>query len=303
MPPPKAEPFSRYIPPSKAFSECGCQVVSCGFEHVGPGVKYPLREHPDDHLFSYRSGRILSSRVIVFATAGQGRFEAENAKPSSLSSGDVFLIFPSVRHRYRPDMETGWSIWWVELSGPTVDKWMRVAEFSPERPVLRQAGHRVLLDSFHDLAAVTREDAPLEPLLVSTAALQIIARTRSASKNSDPVIDRDMAMVHAARQLIRQQMENPTIAWGEIATKIGMGYSSFRHVFSRVTGVSPGQYHLFLRQRHAVSLLQSTGLSVSEISERLGFDSIYYFSRFMKKRTGYSPRELRAGRKMFFPDE
>jgi hypothetical protein len=68
--------FSRYFPPSKEFQDCGCHVVSFGFESVGAGADYPLREHPRDHLFSYRRGRVLSSYVIEFLVSGEGWVES-----------------------------------------------------------------------------------------------------------------------------------------------------------------------------------------------------------------------------------
>ncbi len=46
-----------------------------------------------------------------------------------------------------------------------------------------------------------------------------------------------------------------------------------------------------LKIREAKALLRQNKLSVTEISERLGFNSIHYFSRLFKKITGQSPKE------------
>jgi AraC-like DNA-binding protein len=43
----------------------------------------------------------------------------------------------------------------------------------------------------------------------------------------------------------------------------------------------------------ARELLLTTDQSIKEISFQLGFDSIYYFSRFFKQKTGMSPSEFR----------
>ena len=63
--------------------------------------------------------------------------------------------------------------------------------------------------------------------------------------------------------------------------------------FKKVTGMSMKKYHDMLRMRYAFQLLEETELSISEISDRLGFDSIHYFSRRFKERYGFSPSELR----------
>lgn len=46
-----------------------------------------------------------------------------------------------------------------------------------------------------------------------------------------------------------------------------------------------------LKIREAKMLLRQNKLSVTEISEKLGFNSIHYFSRLFKKTTGHSPKE------------
>lgn len=63
--------------------------------------------------------------------------------------------------------------------------------------------------------------------------------------------------------------------------------------FKKVTGMSMKKYHDMLRMRYAFQLLEETELSISEISDRLGFDSIHYFSRRFKERYGFSPSVLR----------
>ena len=46
-----------------------------------------------------------------------------------------------------------------------------------------------------------------------------------------------------------------------------------------------------LKIKEAKALLRENKLSVTEISEKLGFNSIHYFSRLFKKITGHSPKE------------
>ena len=55
-----------------------------------------------------------------------------------------------------------------------------------------------------------------------------------------------------------------------------------------------------LKIREAKALLRESKLSVTEISEKLGFNSIHYFSRLFKKTTGHSPKEyIRSIRSKF----
>ena len=65
------------------------------------------------------------------------------------------------------------------------------------------------------------------------------------------------------------------------------------HQFSKFKGMSVGRYLLNLKIEEAKRLLETTNLSVNEISERSGFNDPNYFSRSFKKETGLSPLQYR----------
>jgi AraC-like DNA-binding protein len=79
----------------------------------------------------------------------------------------------------------------------------------------------------------------------------------------------------------------------KLAGDLHVGYSYFRQMFRKYTGISPIQYHLSLRIQKAKDLLVSTDLSFKEIANELGFESYFYFSRIFKDKTGQSPMEFR----------
>lgn len=63
--------------------------------------------------------------------------------------------------------------------------------------------------------------------------------------------------------------------------------------FKKVTGFSYVEYVNTLRIREAQRLLRETGLKVTEVAERSGFDSIAHFGRLFKKVAGMSPLAFR----------
>lgn len=63
--------------------------------------------------------------------------------------------------------------------------------------------------------------------------------------------------------------------------------------FRQHTGKTPTEYLLAVRLRQSKSLLKETALSVGQIAERCGFESVYYFSSFFKRATGTSPTDFR----------
>ena len=74
-----------------------------------------------------------------------------------------------------------------------------------------------------------------------------------------------------------------------LADLCNMSVTHFRRIFKENFGVSPMQYHEKIRMHWAIIFLQSRMFTVSEISEKLGYSDVYYFSNTFKKHTGNSP--------------
>lgn len=59
------------------------------------------------------------------------------------------------------------------------------------------------------------------------------------------------------------------------------------------TGMSLHRYFLYIRVRRAISLLETTDLSVTEIAQKVGFCDVSYFSNYFRKVTGRAPKYYR----------
>lgn len=69
------------------------------------------------------------------------------------------------------------------------------------------------------------------------------------------------------------------------------------HTFTREYGTSPINYLISRRIHESRHLLESTNLSLSQISHVLGFSSPSYFSQVFRKQVGVSPLEYRKAHK------
>ena len=67
----------------------------------------------------------------------------------------------------------------------------------------------------------------------------------------------------------------------------------FIHSFTEAMGISPHNYQSKIVLHRAQELLADTDAPVSDIAIRLGFNDVYYFSRFFNKHTGVSPLAYR----------
>ncbi|MCX7045450.1 MAG: AraC family transcriptional regulator [Candidatus Sumerlaeota bacterium] len=285
--------FFRYLPISARERSWGAYMLDAGYTMVAPGSPYPPYKHPAGHQFTWEKGRTLHAFQFIYITRGQGLFESESGGPQEIKAGDLFVIYPEVWHRYRPSEETGWDEYWVEFDGDYARRLMQREEFTPERPILRIGFHQALLQLFLDAMDILRREPPDYQFLLGALAAQIVAHTLSALKvkqyEGRPVED----AIRQARQILASQ-SGKELQLEELAAQLGLSYSSFRRLFKAQTGFSPRQFALQVKLNRARDLLARAETPVYLVAEESGFESVFYFSKYFKEKTGMTPTEYRA---------
>lgn len=79
----------------------------------------------------------------------------------------------------------------------------------------------------------------------------------------------------------------------EIAGHFFISMSHLSHTVKSATGISPMRYVLIRRVGEAQNYLMNTSMTITKISEQLGFGDNVYFSRIFKKLVGITPTEYR----------
>lgn len=104
---------------------------------------------------------------------------------------------------------------------------------------------------------------------------------------------RRLKAIRRACDYMEAHFSRPDLSVEEAAEISSLSTSHFRRQFRMVYGVSPKQYLLSVRISKARELLTGANLSVTEIAESVGFESIYHFSKAFKAICGMSPLAYR----------
>jgi len=83
------------------------------------------------------------------------------------------------------------------------------------------------------------------------------------------------------------------ITLGTLSEHFKLSESYIARLFLKNLSIRPSEYVNRVRTAHSCSLLLSTDLGISDISEKCGYSSPYYFSRVFKNIYGISPLAFR----------
>lgn len=97
-------------------------------------------------------------------------------------------------------------------------------------------------------------------------------------------------------EIVRVMNENidKNLSMEELAALCGLGVSNLKKTFRRYSGTGVMQYFNHLKIMRAMEMINS-GLTMTEISERLGYSSPNYFSDAFKRQCGITPTQFKRG--------
>lgn len=281
----------KYLTAGQEDTKWGIYLNVAGTTATNANDIYPSLNHPSGYYFYWDEGRILKEYQINYITKGEGILENRHGV-FPVKQGSLFVIFPNDWHRYRPTQKTGWEENYIGFEGKIADRFMAHHLFSAKQPVIHMGIKEEIIDTYLKIFDLTEKEQPGFQHIVSGLIIKLLGYIISFEKQKGFSGKKIAKVIEEVRFMMRQSISS-NLDLEELASQNNFGYSYFRKMFKKYTGVSPGQYHLQLKFMRAKELLISSDKSVKEISDELGFQSIYYFSNLFKRKVGISPSQYR----------
>lgn len=234
-------------------------------------------------LHSHRAGKYEFHYFI----SGEGSFR-NGAVRHAISPGELHLTKPETEHRIIPAGKRRPITYYAVLFDPEGDKETEsLLENGSERPRHIGMSHRFFFANLLEKHFSGKER------LAAAARHQFMAflysledGLPSGSSSSDNVhVEKALAIMHAS-------IEKATDL-GAICTRLGIGREHFVRLFGERMGTPPMKYFIRLKTEAARAMLASTNLRIGEISDKLGFENQFNFSRVFKRESGLAPTEYR----------
>lgn len=280
----------RYFPADSSLLDWGLRITCGGRVSYALGAEFPSRAHPDEYFFSWDVGRRLREWQFIHVTSGSGVVEFEDGR-YLVKADSLIVITPGHWHRYRPNARTGWSAQWFGFVGE-IAKHLMGSKFFKACGEVRTIGERrrfvKVFSETVDMLIGTGPDtmfslAARVPTTIA-ALLDDERSARASSARADMVLRAQTYIAEHATEIVDFE---------HLSNMLGVPYRTLRYAFSKEAHVSPLQYQLSIRLDRAMNMLRSSDMPISEMSRKLGFNSVWHFSHFFSDRVGQSPAVYR----------
>lgn len=238
----------------------------------------------DHHFRERRDG--ANEYILIYCTDGKGTIELDNSK-FELTRRQLFCIPPNIRHVYYADSQDPWSILWVHFKGENTIHFplhdLRVVELDSAKTNER------MMYLFMQLITILEQNYTLGNFIYAANLLSLIlAEIYYREKSSDT----DKQNQYLSR-VIRYMYENldQELTLDDLAKQSQLSKSYLNSIFNKYARRSPVDFFIHLKMQQACKYLKMTDLRVFEVSNKLGYQDPYYFSRIFKKVIGVSPRD------------
>ncbi len=286
--------FFRYLSWSEADEKWQLVCTDAGYSRVGPYTHYP--PHQDSHPRPFKSvavGRTLSEYQLIYITRGRGIFQSD-AQTRVVVPGSILLVLPGVRHFYKPQLDVGWTEYWVGFKGPYADTLREQGLLSPEKPLHAVGLHNRILSIYSQIFELVRSQQPLYQARAASLVVTLIAEILAPERTAAPHADSEQ-LLEKARSLMAEDLYG-AVNLAAIAETLGISGAQLNSVFKSFTSMTPYQYYISVKIQKAKEMLENGGLSIREVASRLGFSDPYYFSRLFRRKVGLPPSRWNAQR-------
>ena len=258
---------------SSTLENLGLAVYNTGYQKCG--CNHSWRPATRNHF------------LIHYISSGKGLFRSDG-QSYSLTSGDLFLIFPGKISSYSADYSNPWEYYWVGFNGTEAQRLVNLSGFTKENPILRLPKDSqvkpLLLNIYRGRGNTPDAEAEMTGYLY--LFLSRLIQTREQNRSSFGLRD---YLSHALRFI--QYNYASEIGVSDIATYVGISRSQLYRAFIAYFNISPNDFLQKYRLNEACSLLRDGMLTISEVAGSVGFQDPLYFSRVFRKHKGMTPTE------------
>lgn len=237
---------------------------------------------------------------LYFLVSGKRKYFFRN-KIYTLEQGDIIIIKPNEPHRAIP-LKGGNQRYERYILNIDELLFTKIEKYNKDiKNIFREGIFSIKSENFFNLLAILKTIEAeinekkegyknsvrnhIERILID------LYRSENSAFNKVDITKNDIRIQEAIEYIIENY--NKKITLRECADVCFMGESNFTKVFHDIVGVNFKTYINSVRVEKACEMLLESKLSVSEISDAVGFENSSYFANVFKRTLGILPKDFR----------
>ena len=268
-----------YIPVDENFEEL--YFLTKGIEKCKPNHSYgpTIREH----------------FIIHMVIKGKGIYKTDTSM-YHLSKGHFFIIFPEEQTFYQADKSDPWEYTWIGFNGSKAASLLEVLGIDKKHPVGE-------IKDFDNILIEVEKNLNLSPF-EEIARMKMVGFLYNLFTHLETITDdtllgqtdkynKQISYSHEAIKYIRQNYQDENFKIKDISNYLALNESYLSYIFRQVTGQTLHSYLVEFRIQKSRKLLETTDLTVKEISEKVGYKNPLSFTRIFKQIMNMPPSEYK----------
>ena len=231
----------------------------------------------------------LPQFILIYCIHGNGWVQIKGEPKVSIEAGDLVIIPSNCAHSYGTKDNNSWSIYWIHFRGTQAETMaQRICKKNWGVPVKIKKNSDIILLFDHiikDLEYSNYDNTYAYANYQLWHLFGSFIHHHKVCEVTEDLINETIAFM--------VQNINSTLTLSELANQAKKSKSYFCELFKRQTGSSPLDFFINLKMQEACKHLVFSDSKIKEISQILGYDDQYYFSRIFTKIIGQSPTEFR----------
>ncbi|GGG08817.1 AraC family transcriptional regulator [Paenibacillus abyssi] len=236
-----------------------------------------------------RKDAVFERWAFVYITGGQGYYQVNKEPRKTVEAGSLFCLYPGAVFQYGSDDGGYWDEYYFTVEGTRVQEWLDGWSIQPDS-VMSVGCDDSYFSRMEMLFSLMESGTPVHldraALLLESFLYELTHKLHTAESRN-----RTGAHHHIIDDLSNSVYDS--IAPSDFAARHHISLSTLRRIVYFCTGYPLNEFIHRLKAAEAKRILLNTDDSVKEISSRLGYNDVFYFSRLFKKYVGVAPKIFR----------
>jgi AraC-like DNA-binding protein len=191
-------------------------------------------------------------------------------------------------------MFTSTTVAWHLKEGATNE---RAPQFVHPTRIMTSPNAARAIDRLSEVAIAAHEQSSTSAYLIQGALLTYVSLLKMLLDEGNHGIRVESHRVTLCRHEVMRHLSEPSLSVRDLARKLDCSPNYLSHQFHAETGIPLVQHIERERMLQAKSMLDSTTLSVKELSTLVGHPDASYFARVFRRLEGLTPRQYRNRRR------